>query len=48
MKLTKYKLSDVATIVNGAAPSSCEESYYNGNIIWFTPKDLSNLKSNIC
>ena len=45
MELKKYKLGEIADIVNGATPStSCEENY-DGNIVWITPKDLSNQKS---
>ena len=36
------KIKDFATVVNGATPSSSHSEYYDGNIIWFTPKDLSN------
>ena len=45
MKLKKYKLGDIAEIVNGATPSTSCEDYYDGNIIWITPKDLSDQKS---
>lgn len=36
------KLSDIGVIVGGATPSTSKEEYYNGNIPWITPKDLSN------
>ena len=45
MELKKYKLEEIANIVNGATPStSCEENY-DGDIVWITPKDLSDQRS---
>lgn len=38
----KYKLSEIGTIIGGATPSTAVEAYYNGNIPWLTPKDLSD------
>lgn len=38
------KLEDIGTIVGGATPSTKDESNYGGNIVWITPKDLSDLK----
>lgn len=35
-------LGEVGTIIGGATPSTKKEEYYNGNIPWLTPKDLSN------
>lgn len=40
----KYKLSEIGTIVGGATPSTNVEAYYNGNIPWLTPKDLSDFQ----
>lgn len=45
MKLTKYKLGDVARIVNGSTPSTTCPDYYDGDIVWITPKDLSDQKT---
>ena len=45
MKLTKYKLGEIATIVNGSTPSTSCDDNYDGEIIWITPKDLSDQKS---
>ena len=45
MELKKYKLSDVATIHNGATPSSMHPEYFDGDIVWLTPKDLSDQQS---
>ena len=37
----KIKLTDVADVVGGGTPSTKEASYWNGNVPWLTPKDLS-------
>ena len=42
MELKKYKLGEIATIVNGATPSTSDNENYDGEIVWFTPKDLSD------
>lgn len=36
-------LKRVFKIVNGGTPSSSEENYWNGEIVWITPNDLSKL-----
>jgi len=36
------KLGDVATIIGGGTPSTSVKEYWNGNIPWLTPKDLSD------
>lgn len=41
-ELKEYRLEEIGTIVGGATPSTKEQSYYDGNISWITPKDLSN------
>ena len=38
-------LIDFAQIKNGATPSTSDESNYGGDIVWITPKDLSDQKS---
>lgn len=38
----KYKLSEIGTIIGGATPPTSVDTYYNGNIPWITPKDLSD------
>lgn len=38
----KYKLGEIAEIVGGGTPSTTNETYWNGEIPWLTPKDLSN------
>ena len=47
MELKKYKLGDIADIVNGATPSTHNSENYDGSIIWITPKDLSGQKQKI-
>lgn len=39
------ELKEIAKIVNGATPSTKDPDNYDGNIIWITPKDLSDQKS---
>ena len=41
-KLTKVKLSDVADIIGGGTPDTKKQEFWNGNIPWITPKDLSS------
>ena len=41
----KVKLGEVAEIIGGGTPSTKTPEYWNGNIHWITPKDLTNLKS---
>lgn len=36
---------DFADIKNGATPSTADEANYGGDIVWITPKDLSDQKS---
>ena len=38
-------ISKIADVYNGATPSTKEERNYGGNIVWITPKDLSDQKS---
>ena len=42
MELKKYKLGDIATICNGSTPSTLDKDNYDGDIVWATPKDLSD------
>lgn len=41
----KTKLGDVAEIIGGGTPSTTELTYWDGNIPWITPKDLSGHQS---
>ena len=43
-KWIKVKISDLGQVVGGATPSTKVDEYYNGDIAWITPKDLSNFK----
>lgn len=36
------ELGQIASIFNGSTPSTNNEDYWNGDIIWITPKDLSD------
>lgn len=38
---TEYKVEDIADVVGGGTPSSKIEEYWNGEIPWITPNDLS-------
>ena len=38
-------LVDFAEIKNGATPSTTDDANYGGNIVWITPKDLSDQQS---
>ncbi len=38
----EVKLGDVCEIVGGGTPSTKKPEYWNGDISWITPKDLSN------
>jgi type I restriction enzyme S subunit len=40
--MDKVQIKDVATIVNGSTPSTKKPEYWDGDIPWITPKDLSS------
>lgn len=42
MEWKKYKLGEIAEICNGSTPSTSDISNYDGDIVWATPKDLSD------
>ncbi len=42
---TETTLGEVADIVSGATPSTSETAYWDGDLCWATPKDLSELES---
>ena len=42
MELKRYKLSQIAKIYNGSTPSTSNPENYDGDIVWATPKDLSD------
>ena len=35
-------IDDVVEVYNGATPSTSDEENYGGDVVWITPKDLSN------
>jgi len=37
------KLGDISEVISGATPKTSEKSYWDGDIYWATPKDLSDL-----
>ena len=37
-------VDDIAEVFNGATPSTADEQNYRGNVVWITPKDLSDQK----
>jgi type I restriction enzyme, S subunit len=39
-----YEISDVAEVIGGGTPSTKVPEYWDGDISWITPKDLSNFK----
>ncbi len=41
------KLGEVCRVVGGSTPSSHIQDYWNGEIVWITPKDLGQLDSPI-
>ena len=41
---TRYKISDIGVVTGGGTPSTKIKKYFNGDIPWITPKDLSNYK----
>ncbi len=40
----EVKLGDVVEIIGGGTPSTKEPKYWNGDIPWLTPRDLSDFK----
>lgn len=40
--MKEYRLGDIATIYNGSTPSTKNNEYWDGDIVWITPKDLSD------
>lgn len=45
MNRVKVKIKDIAVVKNGSTPSTKNDEYYDGDIIWITPKDLSTQNS---
>lgn len=45
MELITVKISDIGEVIGGGTPSTSNPDYWNGNIPWISPKDLTNNKS---
>ena len=43
--MNKIKFKDILTVKNGSTPSTKRKDFYDGKIVWITPKDLSNFQS---
>ena len=41
MNARKVKLGDVCTVVSGSTPSSKSPEYWNGDVVWITPAELT-------
>ncbi len=41
---TKARLGDCCDIVSGATPDTGNEEFWNGDICWVTPKDISEIE----
>lgn len=41
MEFKEYSIDEIGEVVGGGTPSTKIEDYYNGDISWITPKDLS-------
>lgn len=43
--MKRYKLGEISEILTGSTPSTKDKDNYGGDIIWVTPKDLSDQNS---
>jgi type I restriction enzyme S subunit len=41
----KIRVKEIAQVINGSTPSTKNPEYFDGDIIWITPKDLSEQNS---
>jgi len=41
------KLGEVAQVISGSTPKTNEPKYWDGDILWLTPADLSNLDTSV-
>ena len=37
----EYRISDIGEVIGGGTPSTKNDEYWNGNIPWISPKDLT-------
>ena len=42
LEFKKYKIDDIGKVVSGGTPSTKKDEYWNGDVAWITPKDLSS------
>lgn len=47
MSVEMVRLGDVAKVVSGATPKTANAAFWDGEIFWATPKDLSDLKEKV-
>ena len=40
--MKEFRIEELAEVVSGGTPSTRISEYWHGNIVWLTPKDLSN------
>ena len=40
--MKEYRIDEICEVVAGGTPSTKVASYWDGNVVWLTPKDLSN------
>lgn len=38
----KVKIEDIGEVISGGTPKTSNSEYWNGDIVWLTPKDFSN------
>jgi type I restriction enzyme S subunit len=42
MKTKKCKIKNIGSVISGGTPSTAKKEYWDGDISWITPKDLSS------
>lgn len=40
-----YKIKEISQIINGATPSTSNPLFWDGDVVWLTPKDLTGFSS---
>lgn len=40
--MKQYRIEEICEVISGGTPSTKVANYWNGDIIWLTPKDLSS------
>ena len=43
--MKKYKICELGDVISGGTPNTGNNNYWNGDIPWITPKDLSSYNS---